>query len=84
MAPNLDTLTPNLETQSPEDIEAIKSAKELPTSVRELADMDAGTGNNYLSSVVLSSLNEGDSFKVGEKTYTVTRKTKPKKYNIRK
>lgn len=63
-----------------QDNEAIKSATKTPRTVRELADLEAEKQQGLISGVILSSLEKNDSFKVGrDKTYTVTRKTKPKK-----
>ena len=51
-----------------------------PKTVRELADLEAGEREGLISGVVFSTLKEGDVLKVGrDKTYTVTRKTKPSK-----
>lgn len=47
-----------------------------PTTVRELADLDASEQSGLLSGAFLSAVEKGQTFTVGGKKYTVTRKTK--------
>lgn len=48
------------------------------TTVRQLAELDAKEQAGYVSGAVLSSLQVGDTLKVGQRTYTVTRRTAPR------
>lgn len=53
--------------------------KPEPTTVRELADYDAGEQKGYLSGMFFSGLEKGSKFKVARKDYEVTQYSKPKK-----
>lgn len=66
----------------PEDPSALPdfdTAEAVPATVRELVNLDAAEQNGYVSGLLLSSVKVDQTFKVGERTYTVAKITKPMK-----
>ena len=68
------------QAENEDDLKSIEGKKKPePTTVRELADYDAGEQKGYLSGMFFSGLEKGSKFKVARKDYEVTQYSKPKK-----
>jgi hypothetical protein len=73
----LGNSTPIVATK--EEFETLENSVKIPKTVRELSELEAEDQSGIVSGLFLSTIENGEVFTIGNKTYTVKRKTKASK-----